>query len=197
MANQTCVSEYAAGGENICLDLFIMAERAAFLVGDNRDHDPGVPFKASRAQIYINPVICSVTWVVSPTRTVTFGPFGGGEHAPHKLNRVEPHWSPSGECVVEWQLLNGFCQTYNITSILCPAINGMLVLRRDGNGGWVGNINEDKFPSRGLYKLNGTRWDVVSERSETIWLDLASKRRHIERIRIARDEAMPPGCMLQ
>lgn len=198
VASQTCEQALTAGGNDLCIDLFIMSEQAAFLVGDNRDFDPNAPFKASRAQIYINPNTCSVESVVNTSRTVTVGPFGGGTHAPHKMNRVESYVNSSGQCVIEWDLLNGYCQTAEIPTIVCPAINGKLILTSNGNGGWNGNINEDKFPSRGLYKWNGSSWSTISERAETIWLDLFTRRRHIERLTIARDqETMPPGCNLE
>jgi hypothetical protein len=201
VAALTCESSLTSEGRDLCLDLFIMTERAGFILeGDDRRFDPYAPAKASRAQIYINPHECMITPVVNTTRTVTFGPFGGGEHAPHKLNRVAAYRDAAGACVVEWDLLNGWCQTHDVLTlggVLCPTIEGKMTLVSDGNGGFTANVNEDKYPSRGLYKWNGSSWQTLSERRETIWLDLGTWRRHIESLKIARDESMPAGCNLQ
>ena len=200
VANLTCESEYTQGGRDICIDLFIMGERASFLVGDNRTFDPNAPYKASRAQIYINPSSCTVGAAVNTTRTVSWGPFRGGIHEPHKLNKVQAHLNDSAQCVVEWQLLNGWCQSNNtltLDGLACPAIDGHITITSDGQGGWNANISEDLFPSRGLYKWNGSTWSTISERPGTIWLDLMSWRKKVEDLKIARDQAMPLGCNLQ
>lgn len=197
VADQTCEYELTEGGNNLCIDLFIATERAGFILeGDDRTFDPNAPVKASRAQLYVNPADCSVRWVVNTTRAVSFGPFGGGNHAPHKLNRVETMRNDSGQCVVKWDLLNGFCQKLGM-DVTCPAIEGTLTLGSDGSGGWTGNIAEDKYPSRGLYQWNGSGWNVISEREQRMLLDLFLTRQNIERLKIARDESLPSGCDLE
>jgi hypothetical protein len=194
VAAQTCESALTDGGAYICIDEFIMSERAAFLVGDNRDFDPYKPYKASRAQLYINPTLCTVHSYVNTSRTIQFGPLGGGTHAPHTLNKVTATLTDSS-CVVEWSLLTGWCEG-NVPNLLCPAIDGRIELKRDSNGGWTANINEDRYPSRGIYRWTGDHWATVSEREETIWLDLISRRKHIEILRIARDNALQ-GCEVE
>lgn len=197
VAALTCESQFTDGGNNLCIDLFIMGERAAFLAGDDRTFDPNAPYKASRAQMYINPSTCSVNTVVNTTRTITAGPFGGGTHAPHKLNRVQTSRNDEGKCVVEWDLLNGFCQSMGAPAMVCPSINGKMVFTPDGNGGFTADVNEDKFPSRGAYKWNGSSWDTINERPETIWLDLMSWRRSAQKLQIERDNSLPPVCELE
>ena len=81
--------------------------------------------------------------------------------------------------------------------MLCPVIDGEIILRPNGSGGWSGSIKEDRFPSRGLYWWRGDHWETISERTETIWLDLVSKRRHIDTFTIARNNSLPPGCELE
>ncbi len=63
---------------------------------------------------------------------------------------------------------------------MCPAIDGTLTIRSDGNGGWLADINEDMFPSRGLYLWQGDHFQTISERPETIWLDLITEPRYRE-----------------
>jgi hypothetical protein len=196
VAALTCESRFTDDGQNLCIDLFIMGERAAFLAGDNREHDPNAPFKASRAQLYINPNACTVEAVVNTTRTATFGSLDNVELYPHVLNKVHASPDASGNCVVTWKLWNGFCQAAGINIIFCPAIDGKMTLRPSG-GGYTGNIEEDQFPSRGLYKWNGSGWTTISERTETILLDLALRRKSKEKLQIERDKAIPPGCNLQ
>lgn len=196
VANLACESELTEGGHYVCFDLFIMSERAGFFVGDDRTHDPNAPYKASRAQIYINPSTCSVSWVVNTTRTVSWGPIEPGTHAPHKLNRVQAYRNDEAQCVVEWSLLNGWCQSGGLGP-LCPAINGRLIFKGNADGTWNANVKEDLFPSRGLYRWNGSSFEVIDERTETTALDLVSWRQKIQDLKIARDNAMPPGCHLE
>ena len=181
----------------MCVDIFIMTARAGFFVGDNREHDPWAPFKASRAQLYINPQTCLVSRWVNTTRTAGFGPFdGGGPYAPHSLNRVISGRNEAGDCVVSWTLLNGWCED-RIPTMFCPAIEGDLVLRPNGWGGWTGSISDKPFPSRGVYFWRGDHWDTISERTEGIWLDLMTKRRHIDALNIAAANALPSGCEIE
>lgn len=63
--------------------------------------------------------------------------------------------------------------------------------------GWTGNVNEDKYPSRGLYWWRGSYWQTISEREEGIFFDLYSLNKSKEKIEISRNAAMPPGCQLQ
>lgn len=196
VANQTCEADLTGGGRDLCIDLFIMSERAAFFVGDNREFDRYAPWSASRAQLYINPVTCVVGPHVNTTRTVGFGPFEGGARGPHALNRVTA--TPSAEgCVVEWSLNNGFCATNELAQIICPSIDGRLVLRSDGSGGWTGSINEDKYPARGIYLWSGGDWRVIDERRQSTLFDLYGWRKHIEDLRISRNTCMPEGCNVQ
>ncbi len=58
-------------------------------------------------------------------------------------------------------------------------------------------MNEDKYPARGMYWWRGDYWQTISERPQGISLDLYGWRKHIEDLRIARDAALPPGCVLQ
>ncbi len=194
VATQTCELQQAANGD-ICVDLFIMSAQAAFLLGDDRTFDPNAPFKASRAQLYINPQTCSVASWVNTSRTTGLGPLNGGPYGPHRLNKVTATMTGAG-CVVEWTLFNGYCEGH-VPTPLCPAIDGRFVIAGNASNGWSANVNEDKFPSRGIYFKRNGQWETVSERQETIWLDLGSKRRNIEFLRISRDQAMPPGCELQ
>jgi hypothetical protein len=197
VANLTCQREYTEDGAAVCIDLFIQGKTAFMLEGDGRPPDPNAPVTASRGQMYINPATCLVRYVINTTRTVTVGPLGGGTYAPHKLNRVEAHHNPEGECVVEWKLLNGYCDEFNAGPGECPAIDGTIRFRPDGQGGWTADITEDKFPSRGIYKWNGSSFTKISEREGSIWLDLMTNRKNVERIRIERDNSLPPTCSLQ
>ena len=178
------------------MDGFISAPRAAFFVGDGREFDPNAPWKASRFQLYINPSLCVVDKWVNTSRVTGTGPlFDGRPYGPHQLNKVTAA-SHNGACVVEWRLWNGFCER-NLVEPICPPIDGRLVITPNGSGGWVGNILEDKFPSRGLYWWRNGTWETISQRPEGIWTDLYSKRRHVEQFRIERDQSLPPGCTLQ
>lgn len=197
VANLTCQREYTEDGANFCLDLFIEGKTALMLQGDGRPPDPNAPVTASRAQMYINPATCLVRYVINTTRTVSVGPLGGGTYAPNKLNRVEAHRNAQGECIVEWKLLNGFCNEFISGSGACPAIDGTMRFTPDGQGGWTANVSEDKFPSRVLYKWNGSAFMKLSERDGTIWIDLMTGRKSQERVRIERDNSLPPGCNLQ
>lgn len=181
VSSKTCQRELAEGGKPYCVDLFIMSAREMFLVGDNRDFDPGVPWKASRGQLYVDPVQCSVDAYINESQWVS----SERRHPPHELNRVTAEQTPDG-CVVEWSLNVGVCRTNALAVIVCPSIDGRMVFRGDGNGGWSVNVNEDKLPSRGLYLWNGNGWQVISEREERIWLDLYGWQRHVERIRSSR-----------
>lgn len=195
VASYACEAQYTDGGTNLCLDLFIMGERASFFIGDNRSFDPNAPYKASRAQIYINPDDCTIRRRVNTSRTVDMGPYGNGPYEPHSLNSITTE-RVGPDCIVRWKLLTGWCEG-QVPGFLCPSIDGSLYIARNGNGGWTASIFEDKFPSRGLYMWRGDHFETISEREETIWLDLASSRRNIEQMRIKRDESLPPGCELE
>lgn len=198
VAHQTCELELTDGGRWVCIDLFIEAERAAFMVGDDRRFAPDAPRKASRAQIYINPEACTVEPVVSPTRTVSWGPIDSGTHEPHALNRVTARLV-EGKCRVDWRLLNGWCQG-TVPNIACPAINGHILFTPQGDGSWKVDPAVDPYPSIGIYKVVGNTFVKACdkcEREEGHWLFLTSWKRSIETFRIARDAAMPSGCMIQ
>lgn len=199
VSGQICEVGLAQQYGELCLDLFIMAERAAFLIGDNRKFDPYAPYKASRAQIYVNPERCIANAIVNTTRTVQVGPFGGGLHEPHILNKIEYRWIETGViCEIKYELLTGWCRTWDQSAytFLCPSIDGTMVLRKGLDGVWSGNVNEDKFPSRGLYWLTNAQFRMISERKETIWLDLFSWRKHIEDFRLSIPPC-PDRCNLQ
>jgi hypothetical protein len=194
VSSQTCEIALAEEGQTLCLDLFIMQERSAFFVaGDNRTYDRNAPQSASRAQLYINPNLCTVTKYVNTSRTIGLGPLDGVPHDPHVLNRATAELTDDG-CVIRWSLLAGFCRG-EIGSLLCPQIDGVLTIRRDGAGGWTGNVNIDRYPSIGIYELVGGAWQVIDARQEGHWTDLMGWRKHIFDIRNSRPAFQPsPGC---
>ena len=197
VAAYTCDSALSTGGQDLCIDLFISSETAGLIfAGDNRTFDSSAKFNASRAQIYFNPQTCTARAWVNTSRTIGFGPIApGGPHGPHRLNKVTAT-STSAGCVVEWTLHNGYCQGA-IPTLLCPAIDGKLTITSNGSGGWTANIAEDRFPSRGLYKWNGSSWTTISEREERWSGDLMNLIKIKETVKISRDESMPDGCNLE
>lgn len=194
VAHMTCEWELTDGGKNICYDLYIESERAAFLFqGDYREPDSGAPRTVSRAQLYINPELCVVDRYVDLTRMIKVGPLQRGPKGPHALNRVTATRTEGG-CLIEWRLFNGYCGENALAEMACAPIDGYMILRSDGNGGWTGNVVEDKFPARGIYVWRGDHWETISERKQGAFYDLYGWVKHIEDLRIARDAAMPAGC---
>jgi hypothetical protein len=198
LASAFCEDQYTANGQRYCIDLFIASETAGLIFeGDNREFDRYELINASRAQLYFDPATCTATAYVNTSRTVGFGPIpGGGPQGPHRLNRFTATPTSAG-CVIEWTLYNGWCEGH-VPTLVCPPIDGKLTVTSSGAGGWTANIEEDRYPSRGLYKWNGSSgWQTISERSEGRFTDLASRRQHRETIRISRDQSLPAGCNLQ
>lgn len=193
VAGLVCEPEWTAGGKDLCIDLFIMSERAAFFVGDRDDFDRHAPWSASRAQLYIDPATCTVEKHVNTTRTVGIGPINPGTHRPHHLNRAVASRNAAGQCVVEWSLLNGWCKG-PMLELVCPSIDGRLVLEAIP-GGYQGNVNADKFPAMGIYWWTGGVWNTISEREQGHMFDLTGWRRHKDKIRLMRPEyRASEGC---
>lgn len=198
VAALTCQSDLTEGGYNYCIDLFIKSEQAAFYVGDDRSFDPNAPYKASRAQIYINPATCEVRYVVNTSRILIQGPFYDSVQAPHKLNKVNAERLGDGSCRVTWRLLNGYCGSVG-GQPMCPAIDGQITFSPSPNGIYGAQLVEDKFPSRGLYRWDpNSGFQTIDEREGTIFLDLISLRKQITNIQERQQQVLrDSGCELQ
>lgn len=195
-AAQTCQGDLTEGGYDYCVDLFIMSPQAAFFVGDNRTFDPNAPYKASRAQIYINPETCEVRKIVNTSRLVTTGPFLDSVAGPHKLNEVTAHRLSDGSCQVVWKLYNGYCWTLG-NAFGCPAIDGSLTFTHRTDGTFWANISEDRYPSRGLYRWDPSigEFQTISERREGVLADLVDLRQQITNIQLKQQQNFSgSGC---
>jgi hypothetical protein len=195
-----CDHTLTGAGAVYCIDLFIMTERAGFLIGDDRRFDPYAPYKASRAQLYFNPDECAVYWVVNTTRAIIDwrnAPPDTITEAPSTLSYVSAVRGSNGDCNIKWKLWPGWCEHQQVggTALVCPAIDGSIALHRLPSGAYSGSLSEDPFPSRGLYQWDGGAWRTISERQQSpIWGDLFWARQRTEQLRLERANVIQGGC---
>lgn len=199
VSGEGCDYTLTRAGATYCLDLFIMTERAGFLVGDDRRFDRYAPYTASRAQIYFNPSECAAYWVVNTTRAIIDYKNWDNDTItvePAKLSWVQAYRGLNGNCRIKWKLWSGWCKNQQVGGwyLACPAIDGSIELTPLSNGNFSATLSEDPYPSRGLYQWTGSDWNTISERTQGIWLDLFMARQRKERLQLERDALRTDNC---
>jgi len=166
------------------------------MAGDDRQFDPKAPVKASRAQIYFDPARCAIRTTVNTSRVILPGPLNDTTiYQPHRLNKVNAVRLADGGCQITWVLYNGFCDNAGVRPV-CPAIDGQMIIHQAADGSWATNIEEDKYPSRGIYLWNGSTFVKACpncERAETIFLDLYSLRKNTDSLRLEQSRIPKPS----
>jgi hypothetical protein len=186
----------------VCIDFFIMADRAAVFLGDDRNFDPDAGFRASRVQLYLNPN--TLAWEVkyNESTLVAFGipVLSKTDSGPGRMfdpnQDVQVSRNPDdGFITITMAFRNNFCIS---RTTFCPVIDAKVGLEPSSNspGGFEVFFRRDGFPSMGVYrrKADNSGWDTMAQDTEmmtgayTNWLALVGTwNQHIQ---------MPNGCHL-
>jgi hypothetical protein len=184
----------------ICIDFFIMADRAAVFQGDNRDFNPDAGFRASRVQLYLNPntLLWEVKYNASTLVAMGIPVLSKQDSGPGRMfdpdSDVKVSRNPDdGFITITVSFRDSFCPSRNS---YCPVLDAKVGLNPDSSkpGGFEIYFKRDGFPSLGIYrrKADNSGWDVMAQDREmmtgayTNWLGLVGNwNQHIR---------MPDNC---
>jgi len=191
------------GDKRLCIDFFIMADRAAIFGGDNRNFNPDAGYRASRIQFYFNPATGS--WEVKYNSSKEIGLNGDVLVTSEDSARL---FRPDSDVVIShadsigpgsWIIKVTFYENFCPSRNLCPTIDAKVFLRTNASapGGYDVFWKRDGFPSMGVYSLNAaqTGFDTMAQDPEkvmTTWTNWLALIDHWN-----QSIHLPPGCNWQ
>ncbi|MAO63620.1 MAG: hypothetical protein CL666_01335 [Balneola sp.] len=137
----------------VCVALFIQAENALGLKGDNRDFSSSSDPEKSRIFLHIDVENQSFTPTANPTCTT-----GGECKDPLSTNVIDVAFGEDGEFTVSFSAKNSVLPG--------PAIDGEINFTPDGKGGFNTLGNRDAFPSAEAYFWKGGKPTTLFQRTE-------------------------------